>query len=41
MRTRHYVILGLIIIGSLYIYHNFIANKNGLKAGLSGLGINR
>lgn len=41
MRTRHYVILGLIIIGSLYVYHNFVANKGSLKSGLAGIGINR
>lgn len=41
MKMKHYVVLGLLIIGSLYVYHNFIANKNGLKSGLMGLGINR
>lgn len=41
MRAKHYVIFGLLIVGTLYVYHNFVANKGSLKTGLSGLGINR
>lgn len=41
MRVKHYVIVGLLIVGLLYVYHMFVANPGGIKAGLSGLGINR
>lgn len=41
MRMKHYIVLGLLIIGSLYVYHNFVANKGSLKTGLAGIGINR
>lgn len=41
MKTRHYVYMGLLIVGFLYVYHMFIANPGTLKGGLRGLGINR
>lgn len=41
MKVRHYIVIGLLLIGLLYVYHTFIANPGGFKAGLRGLGINR
>lgn len=41
MRVKHYIVVGLLIVGLLYVYHMFVANPNGLKSGLAGLGINR
>lgn len=41
MKVSHYVITLLLIIGLLYVYHNFIQKPGGVKAGLQGLGINR
>jgi len=38
---KHYFLLALLIIGTLYVYHNFVANPGGFKSGLKGLGINR
>lgn len=41
MKISHWVILAILLIGVLYVYHNFIANPGTLKGGLKGLGINR
>lgn len=41
MKVGHYVVTVLLIVGLLYVYHNFIQKPGGVKAGLSGLGINR
>lgn len=43
MKVKHYVVLALLVVGLLYVYHNFIANPpaGGIKGGLKGLGINR
>jgi len=41
MRVRHWIIIGLLVVGLLYVYHNFVANPGGVKQGLKGLGINR
>lgn len=41
MKIRHYAILSVFVIGLLYVYHTFVANPGGFKAGLKGLGINR
>lgn len=41
MKISHYLITALLVVGLLYVYHNFVANPGGLKSGLKGLGINR
>lgn len=41
MRAKNYLIIGLLIIGLLYVYHMFVAQPGSLRAGLAGLGINR
>ena len=41
MKLTHYFVMALLVIGTLYVYHNFIANPGGLRGGLKGLGINR
>jgi hypothetical protein len=41
MKATHYLVIGLLVIGLLYLYHTTIANPGGLKTVLSGLGINR
>lgn len=41
MKISHYLIIALLIVGLLYVYHNFVANPGSLKGGLKGLGINR
>lgn len=41
MKISHYAITILLIIGLLYVYHNFVANPGTRKSFFSGLGINR
>ena len=41
MKVSHYFVIALLVIGLLYVYHNFIQNPSGIKGGLKGLGINR
>lgn len=41
MKMKNYVIVGLLIVGLLYVYHMFVAQKGTLQGALSGLGINR
>lgn len=41
MKVKHYFVVGILLVGLLYVYHTFVANPGGVKAGLAGLGINR
>lgn len=41
MKIKHYAIIGLLIVGLLYVYHTMVANPGGAKKFLGGLGINR
>lgn len=41
MKWTHYLTVGLLVIGLLYVYHMFVANPGSLKTALKGLGINR
>lgn len=41
MRTKHWVLTVLLIVGLLFVYHNFVATKGGLAGFKSGLGIAR
>jgi hypothetical protein len=41
MKTSHYVVTGLLVVGLLYVYHTMIANPGTFGKFTSGLGINR
>jgi hypothetical protein len=41
VKVSHYFVIALLVIGLLYVYHNFIQSPGGVKQGLKGLGINR
>lgn len=41
MNTKHVVITVLLIVGLLFVYHNFVATKGGFAGFKSGLGIAR
>lgn len=41
MKLSHWFITALLVIGLLYVYHNFIQTPGGIKQSLKGLGINR
>lgn len=40
MKTTHWFVVTFVLIGALYVGH-LVMNHGGVKAGLSGLGINR
>jgi hypothetical protein len=41
VKIKHWLFIGLLVIGFLYVYHTVIANKGGVKGLYTGLGINR
>lgn len=40
MKTTHWVIVVLSLVGAMYVYHLYSAHGS-FKSGLAGLGINR
>lgn len=41
MKTKHWMFTVLLIVGLLYVYHVFVAQKGSLSTFKSGLGIAR
>jgi hypothetical protein len=41
MGTKHYIIVGLLIVGFLFVYHVAVQQRAGLKGVLSGVGIGK
>jgi hypothetical protein len=41
VKIKHYLFVGLLVVGLLYVYHMMIAQKGSASSLLSGLGINR